>query len=112
MSVNLQESLTLMMMKTILWSSDTVMEFNIGLMELIMRDSGILTKLKEKVHFGMLKEMFTEENSEMIWLMGMENILTLMEANIKESLKTMCRRAMERKNGLMVLNMSAPIKME
>jgi hypothetical protein len=60
----------------------------------------------------MLKEMFTEVNSEMIWLMDMENILTLMEANIKESLKTMCRRAMERKNGLMVLNMSAPIKME
>jgi hypothetical protein len=60
----------------------------------------------------MLKEMFTEENSEMIWLMDMENILTLMEANIKESLKTMCRRAMERKNGSMVLNMSAPIKME
>jgi hypothetical protein len=60
----------------------------------------------------MLKEMFTEENSEMIWLMDMENILTLMEANIKESLKTMFKRATERKNGLMVLNMSAPIKME
>ena len=105
MSVNLQESLTLMMMKTILWSLDTVMEFNIGLMELIMKDSGILTKLKDKVHFGMLKEMFTEENSEMIWPMDTENTPTSMEANIKVSLKTMFKRVMERKNGLMVPNM-------
>jgi hypothetical protein len=52
------------------------MEFNIGLMELITKDSGISIKLKDKEHFGMLKEMCIEGNLEMIWQMDMENILT------------------------------------
>ena len=47
------------------------MEFNIGLMALIMKVNGVLIKLKVKELFGMLKEMFTEENSKMIW----QNIL-------------------------------------
>ena len=75
------------------------MEFNIGLMELITKDSGISIKLKDKEHFGMLKEKCIEGNLEMIWQMDMENILTLMEANIKVSLKMMFKRVMEKKNG-------------
>ena len=81
------------------------MEFNIGLMEHITKDSGISIKLKDKELFGTLRGMFTEENSEMIWPMDTVNTPTSMEANIKVSLKTMFKRVMERKNGLMELNM-------
>ena len=65
------------------------MEFNIGLMALIMKVNGVLIKLKVKELFGMLKEMFTEENSKMIWRMAMENIRISTVLNIKESLKLM-----------------------
>ena len=57
-------------------SSDMVTEFNIGLMELIMKDNGTLIKRRAKEHFGMLKEMFITENSKMIWQMVTENTLT------------------------------------
>ena len=42
------------------------MEFNIGLMEHITKDSGISIKLKDKELFGTLRGMFTEENSEIL----------------------------------------------
>jgi len=81
------------------------MEFNIGLMEHIMKASGVLIKLKDKVLSGMRKEIFIEESLGMIWQMGMANILILMDQNIMENLKMMFKKAMEKKNGLMVLNM-------
>jgi hypothetical protein len=76
-----------------------VMEYNIGQMALIMKVNGVLTKPKDKALFGMLKVMFTEENLRMIWPMDMENILILTEANIKENLKMMYKKVMERKSG-------------
>jgi hypothetical protein len=75
------------------------MVFNIGLMVLIMKVNGISIRLKVKELFGMLKVMFTEENLRMIWPMDMENILILTEANIKENLKMMYKKVMERKSG-------------
>ena len=78
---------------------DMVMEFNIGMMVLIMKDNGHLTKLKEKVLFGMQKEMFTTENLKMIWLMDMVNILILMDLNIKVNSKMMFKKDKEKKNG-------------
>jgi len=86
------------------------MEFNIGLMEHIMKASGVLIKLKDKVLSGMRKEIFIEESLGMIWQMGMANILILMDQNIMENLKMMFKKAMEKKNGLMVLNMLDLIK--
>ena len=86
------------------------MEFNIGLMEHIMKASGVLIKLKDKVLSGMRKEIFIEESLGMIWRMGMANILTLMGQNIMENLRMMFKKAMEKKNGLMVLNMLDLIK--
>jgi len=86
------------------------MEFNIGLMEHIMKASGVLIKLKDKVLSGMRKEIFIEESLGMIWRMGMANILILMDQNIMENLKMMFKKAMEKKNGLMVLNMLDLIK--
>ena len=78
---------------------------NIGLMEHIMKANGFLIKLKEMVHFGMLKEMFIKESLRMIWLMAMVNILISTEASIKVNSGMMFKKAMEKKNGLMVPNM-------
>ena len=89
-------------------SSDMDMEFNTGQMVLITRASGISTKLKVKGPSGMPKATSTEVNSKMIWLMGMVNIPTSMAQNIKESLRTMYKRDMEKKNGLTVPNTSDP----
>ena len=75
------------------------MEFNIGQMVLIMKVNGVSTKLKVKVHFGMQKVMFIEENSKMIWQMVMENIPILMDLNIKENSKMMFRKGMGKRNG-------------
>jgi hypothetical protein len=88
------------------------MEFNIGLMALIMKVNGVLIKLKVKELFGMLKEMFTEENSKMIWRMAMENIRISTVLNIKESLKMTFKKDMEKKNGLMEQSMLVHTKME
>ena len=49
--------------------------FNIGLMVLITRVIGVITKQKVKVLSGMLKVMCIEVNSKMIWQTDMENIL-------------------------------------
>jgi hypothetical protein len=88
------------------------MEFNIGLMALIMKVNGVLIKLKVKELFGMLKEMFTEENSKMIWRMATENIRISTVLNIKESLKMTFKKDMEKKNGLMEQSMLVHTKME
>lgn len=75
-----------------------------------MKASGVLIKLKDKVLSGMLKEIFIEESLGMIWLMAMANILILMGQSIMENLKMMFKKAMEKKNGLMELNMLDLIK--
>jgi len=82
-----------------------VTEFNIGQMELIMKDNGTLIKQRVKEHFGTLKEMFIMENSKMIWPMGMESILISTALNIKESSKMMFKKVMAKKNGSTVPNM-------
>ena len=74
-------------------------------MELIMKVNGSLIKRKARVPFGMLKVMSIRENSRMIWRTVMENILTSTVPSIKESLKTMFRKDMVKKNGLMVPSM-------
>lgn len=76
-----------------------VMEYSTGQMVPIMKDNGFSIRLKDKEHFGMLKEIFIEENSKMIWQMDMENIFILTEVNIKEILKMMFKKDMEKKNG-------------
>ena len=86
-------------------SSDMDMEYNTGPMVLIMRGSGPIIKLKDKAHSGMLKEMYIEVNSKMIWQMVLENILTLMGVSIKENLKMTCKKVMEKRNGSTVPNM-------
>jgi hypothetical protein len=88
------------------------MEFSIGQMELIMKVNGVLIKLKVKEHFGMQKVMFIGENLKMIWPTVMENILILMDLNIKENSKMMFKKGMEKRNGLMEPNMLVLIKME
>lgn len=75
-----------------------------------MKASGVLIKLKDKVLSGMLKEISIEESLGMIWLMAMANILILMGQSIMENLKMMFKKAMEKKNGLMELNMLDLIK--
>ena len=86
-------------------SLDTDMEYNIGLMELIMKDNGNTTRLRDKELSGMLRVMSIEVSSRMIWQMDMESTLTLTVANIRENLKMMFRKEMAKKNGLMEQNM-------
>lgn len=86
------------------------MEYSIGLMEHIMKASGVLIRRKDRVLSGMQKEIFIEESLGMIWPMAMVNILILMGQNIMENLRMMFKKAMEKKNGLMVPNMLDLIK--
>lgn len=51
------------------------MVYNIGQTELIMKANGNITKQKDKEFSGMPKEIFTTENSKMIWQTVMVNIL-------------------------------------
>ena len=88
------------------------MEYNIGLMVLIMKVNGVSIKLKAKALFGMQKGMFTEENLKMIWQMVMENTHISMDQSIKENSKMMFKKDMEKKNGLMEQSMLVHIKME
>jgi hypothetical protein len=98
-------------MKTWL-SSDTDMVYNTGQTEHITKETGFLTKLKDKEHFGTLRVMFTEVNSKMIWPTGTENTLISTDPNIKVSLETMYKKDMEKKNGLMELSTLEATKME
>ena len=77
-----------------------------------MKVNGVLIKLKVKELFGTLREMFTEENSKMIWLTVMENTHISMDQNIKVSLKMTFKKDTEKKNGLTELSTLVHIKME
>ena len=84
---------------------DTDMEFNIGLMEHIMKVIGTITKQKVREHFGMLKEISIEESSRMIWQMATESTYISMVQNIKENSEMIYKKDKEKKNGLMAQNM-------
>ena len=86
------------------------MVFNIGQMVHIMKVTGIIIKLRVKELSGMLRATFIEVNLKMIWLMGMESILILMVQNTKVSSEMMFKKAMVKKNGLMVPNTSVATK--
>ena len=92
-------------------SSDTVMVYSTGPMVPTTKVSGTLTKPKGKESSGMLKEMYTRATSGMIWPTVMESILISMDPSIKESSKMMSKKAMEKKSGLMVLNILETTKM-
>ncbi len=70
-----------------------------------MKASGSLILLKVMALFGMLKEIFTLEILRMIWRMDMGSIYIQMGLSMLVSLKTMCKKVMEKKNGLMEPNM-------
>ena len=70
-----------------------------------MKASGSLILLKVMALFGMLKEIFTLEILRMIWQMDMGSIYIQMGLSMLVSLKTMCKKVMEKKNGLMEPNM-------
>lgn len=84
---------------------------NIGQMGHIMKVNGNITKHKDKVYFGMLKEMCTRESSKMIWLMVLVSILISMDLNIGVNLEMIFKRAKEKKSGLMEPNILVPIVM-
>lgn len=81
------------------------MVFSTGTMELTTKASGISTRQRALEHFGMPRAMYTMESSRMTWQMASESIPILMDPSIKESLETMSRRGMEKRNGLMAPNM-------
>jgi len=73
-------------------------------MALSMRAHGSKTKLKAKAFFGMPKVTFTKETSEMTKPMATEFTPMSMEADMKASGETICRKAMGLKCGLTGLN--------
>ena len=75
------------------------MEYSTGQMELIMRDNGSSTKLKERARFGMLRVMFIGVISRMIWPTVRVSTLISMAASTKESSKMMCKKDTAKKNG-------------
>jgi hypothetical protein len=85
--------------------------FSTGQMVLTMKDTGVITKQKDKGHSGMPKAMYIEVISETIWPTGTESTLILTDLNIKVNLEMMCRKATVKKNGLMVPNTSEAIRM-
>jgi len=91
--------------------SDMGMGFSTGSIELTMRGSGVIIRLRGRAHSGMLREMSIGESSKMIWRMAMESIFIVMEVSIRESLRMMSRRGMGRKSGLMAPSMWASILM-
>ena len=88
------------------------MVFNTGQMALITKANGVLIRLKAKAPSGMRKVTFTEVSLKMIWLTALVNIHILMDPNIKENLKTTCKKATAKKSGLTEPNMWANIKTE
>ena len=91
--------------------SDTDTVYNTGLMVLIMKDNGLITKLKVQVLSGTQRAMFIVVNSKTIWLMDTVSIRILMAQNIRENLKMMCKKVMVKKNGSMELNTLVHIRM-
>jgi hypothetical protein len=85
--------------------------FSTGQMVLTMKDTGVITKQKDKGHSGMPKAMYIEVISGTIWPTGTESTLILTDLNIKVNLEMMCRKATVKKNGLMVPNTSEAIRM-
>ena len=92
-----------------LLDTDTV--YNTGLMVLIMKDNGVIIKLKVKVLSGMQRVMFIVVNSRTIWQMDTVSIRILMAQNIRENSEMMCKKVMAKKNGSMELNTSVHIRM-
>jgi len=70
-----------------------------------MKACGSLILLKVMELFGMLKVIFTLENLRTIWQMDTVSIYIQMGLSMLVSLKTMCKKVMEKKNGLMEPNM-------
>ena len=93
-------------------SSDMVMEYNTGSMVPTTKENGSTTKPKAKVPSGMPREMSIAANSRTTWPTGMENILTLTEANTRENSRTMYRKETEKKSGLMGPSTSEATVME
>jgi len=80
------------------------MEYSNGLMELFMKDSGLIIELKVLEFSGMLRVMSIKDISELIRLAVMEFIYMLMEAGMKVNGLMMCRKDRERKLGQMEPN--------
>ena len=92
-------------------SLDMGMEYNTGSTVLIMKDTGLITRLKVRAPSGTLRVTSTEESSKTIWLTDTESTLTSTAASIKESSETMSKRATVKKSGLMAPSMLAATAM-
>ena len=87
------------------------MAYSNGLMELFMKDSGLIIEQKDLVFFGMLRVMSIKEILRLIRLAVMEFIYMLMEADTKENGLTMFRKDRVKKLGQMELNTLDNIRM-
>ena len=87
-------------------------EFKSGLMDHVMKDSGVTIKLMELVNQFMQMVMFTTEIGSMTKLMAMVLILMQMVLTTKVIGLMISSTAMEWRLGLMELSMKESIKME
>jgi|LauGreDrversion4_2_1035121.scaffolds.fasta_scaffold1730707_1 hypothetical protein len=88
------------------------MGYSNGLMELFMKDSGLIIEQKALVFSGMLRVMSIKEISRLIRLAVMEFIYMSMEAGMKENGLTMFKKDREKKLGQMEQSILDNIKME
>ena len=66
-----------------------------------MRENGSITKQKERELSGMLKAIFTQDNSKQIRPMASEFTLTSMAQDMKVNGSTMYKKGKEKRHGLM-----------
>ena len=83
------------------------MEYNYGQMVLSMRDNGIITKQKERVLFGMLRETYMKGNLKMTRQMVLVFTLMLMDPSMKATGKTICKKDMVARSGVTALSILA-----
>lgn len=87
------------------------MEFSSGLMELFMKDSGLIIELKALAFSGMLRGMSIKEISRLIRHVVMEFIYMSMEVGMKVNGLMMSKKDRGKKLGQMEPNTLDNIKM-
>ena len=76
------------------------MESKNGSMELFMKESGSTIRPRAKELFGMLKAIYTQDNSRQIRPMDSEFTLMSMVPDMKENGSTMYKKVKEKRLGL------------
>lgn len=92
--------------------SDMALALKYGLMAPNMKESGVTTKLMERVSSGTQTEMSMKENGKTIKPTGTVSTFMSMEPDTKATGRTICKMVPVSKAGLMALVMTVAIRRE